>query len=228
MAVLLDRDWGGKFNRTFSLDFCGPDDRAAVYRFQEHLKQQEHDFLRVVVGRGQHPIWERTLETPKTADMVASCLKLTKGDLLPDYVHETGTGKLVSERLKVLIEGIEAPGQGYQLFPVDIVFPDGTKYGTQYYVWNVYRKVDAIDPALGGVKPVMGEADGNHLWTYSGGAGMYSREKLAVKSDVVAGMAAWRDWRHDNNYIFVCDALYSQMEASEMTGFKPYSEWSEI
>lgn len=97
----------------------------------------------------------------------------------------------------------------------------------QYYVWDVYRKVDAIDPNCVGVKSVGGPVDGNHAWTYAAGGIAKSRETLAVKHDVIAGMVAWTDYRMGADRFFISDILFKEMQSHALTGFSAQSEWSE-
>lgn len=172
-----------------------------------------------------HRRWQ---EYPISADQLPKSVKLAKGKDLPDYIHESCIGKLVSQRLRDLIVEVEALGNGYSLFPVEINFPDGTRYPDQYYLWDVYRIVDAVDPSLGGVITVAGPVDGKHSWTYIGQGQPRSRETLALKKQVIKDMVAWNDLRFGHYNHFISDELFDQMKAHDMTGFSANSEWSEI
>ncbi len=228
MAIILDMQSGGRFYMTYFLDFFSDADREASIRFVDYKKSRERAYLIEVVKAGKHPFWARTLELQRPADMVPKCLTLKKGTELPDYVHESCTGRLVSERLKALIEAVEPADRGFQFFPLDIRLPDNTAYPVRYFAWHVFRKVDAIDPSLGGVKTVSGEPDGRHSWTYIAQGIPRSRKTLGVRKDVIAGMAAWLDYRSHWYNVFIPDALHDAMKAAGITGFRAQSEWSEV
>lgn len=226
MAILLDTDWVGPFHDAIAFSYCNREDADLTKRYRDECEQRlrELDFKRF--REKKHPFELRKVEYPKSAGHVPSRILFVKGKALPDYVHDSGIGMLVSETLKGLIEDVEPPGAGYSLFPVDVYLPDGSQYPVQYYVWDVYRKIDAIDPGCVGVKSVGGPVNGNHAWTYAAGGIARSRETLAVKHDVIAGMVAWIDYRMPR-HCFISDTLFTQMQSQALTGFSAESEWSE-
>ncbi|SMX31419.1 imm11 family protein [Actibacterium lipolyticum] len=228
MAILLDTDWGGPFYDAISFEYCSRKDAEPLERYKQECEQRlrELDFQRF--KEKKHPFEMRWVEYPRWADHVPNRIRLTKGVALPDYVHDSGFGMLASETLKGLIEDVEPPGAGFSLFPIDVYLPDNSLYQEQYYVWDVFRKVDAIDPSSKGVKSVGGPVDGHHSWTYTAGGVKRTRETLAVKRDVIAGMAAWNDIRMSNGGCFIADALFNKMQFHALTGFSPRSEWSEV
>ena len=228
MAVYLDIEWGGPFYDKIGFDFLKPEDTHGLAKYQLEKKEQQDQSLIQLVMDSKHVFHNRWNEYPKSAEHLPDAIRLTKGKKLPDYVHTSCLGQMVSQRLKEMIEAVEAPGNGYGLFPVDIYLPDDTKYPDQYYVWDVYRKVDAIDPSLGGVKTVAGPADGHHLWTVASAKEPRSRESLALKKDVIQGMVAWTDVRFGDYNYFIADDLFDQMKAQALTGFSAASEWAEI
>ena len=90
----------------------------------------------------------------------------------------------------------------------------------------MHKKVDAIDPTSEGVKTVAGEIDGKHAWTH---VGAQTPERLRVLKSVISGLTAWNDFRFQPAFgIFISDALYADMVAQEMSGFKADSIWSEV
>lgn len=226
MAIILDVDWGGPFYDAIAFSYCNREDAEPMKCYRDECEQsfRELDFKRY--KEKKHPFEMDKIEYPRSADHLPSRLRLAKGKALPDYVHDSGLGMLVSETLKSLIEDVEPSGAGYSLFPVNVYLPDGSQYPVQYYVWDVYRKVDAIDPSCVGVKSVGGPVDGNHAWTYAAGGIARSRETLAVKHDVIASMVAWIDYRMIGR-CFISDILFKEMQSQALTGFSAQSEWSE-
>ena len=179
------------------------------------------------MAEGKHPFWHEAIERPKTQDLLVKQLKLTKGDVLPDYVHVSPAGRLVSDRLKALIEDVEPAGEGFQFFAVKIESKDGAPYATPYYHWDVFRRIDAIDPNSEGMTTVAGTVDGNHRWTYASGPRPWTKDELILSKTRIAGMAAWNDFRFDRDYVFLADSLHEKMNAAQITGFSAQSVWSE-
>ncbi|MBV2360784.1 DUF1629 domain-containing protein [Thalassococcus sp. CAU 1522] len=228
MAVILDIDSGGKHYNKYWLNFCTEADKQASLDFVEYKKKKERDYLIEVVKSGKQPFWGRTLELKRPESMVPKCLRLEKGTELPDYIHESVTGKLVSQRMKDAIESEEPAGDGFTFFPIAIKNADGTDYPARYYVWHVHRKVDAIDASFGGLETVSGEPDGRHSWTYVADGIPKSRERLAVRKNVIQDMAVWHDYRFHWYCVFVRDSLFEKMKALGLTGYRAQSEWAEV
>ena len=227
MAVLLDLEWGGAFYDKFSLHPHSDDDDARMRRLLRYLEEKNKEAVFEMVAQGKHVFQSRFIERPVPDEMVAQNLTLNRGTALPDYVHAFFHGKLVSSKLHDAIVDSKSASDGFNLHPINIYFPDGRKYPDQYYFWDVYRKVDAIDPDCKYIKTVAGEPDGNHFWTLKSAKSPLTREHLSVRKDIMADLAAWRDVRHHDDYVFISDALHQLMQDRNMTGFSARTEWSE-
>jgi hypothetical protein len=227
MAILLDREWGGAFYDTYTLECATEEDIEAASRLQKQQKEWKREGRKRVMAEGKHPFWQEAIERPKTEDLLVKKLKLTRGDALPDYVHMSRAGRLVSDRFKALIEEEEPAGQGFQFFAVEIETKDGAPYGSPYYHWDVFRRIDAIDPSSEGLETVSGPVDGNHRWTFAPTSKPKNKDQLILSKARIEGMAAWIDFRFDRGYVFVSDSLHEKMNAAQITGFSAQSIWSE-
>lgn len=227
MAVLIDREWGGEFYHTYALDPATDEDLAALVRLSDQKKTWKREDLRRVLDEGKHPFWRCAIEHPRTSDLVVTGLTLAHGSALPDYVHDSCAGKLVSAKLADLLQEHEAPGAGYALFPVRICTASGEEYPIKYNVLDVYRKVDAVDPTSPALKSVGGPVDGNHRWTLRSLKAPPTRDDLLLSKSAVRDMAIWTDFRFAEGYFFVSDALHQRMCDQGITGFSVKSEWGE-
>ncbi|MBB3995665.1 hypothetical protein GGR95_003327 [Sulfitobacter undariae] len=159
-------------------------------------------------------------------------LQFEKGKKLPDFMTSFPgcnniftSSKLVSSRLKELIEHHRSEEDDWEFYPVDILHKDGTLYAT-YYVWCVTTTLDGIDETSEGIKSVGGPIDGNHLWQEFG---ELSPARLKVRKLIVGGLNAWIDFRfHATMDYFISDALFQAMSDAKMTGFDAQSFWSEV
>ena len=157
-------------------------------------------------------------------------LRLVSGEVKWDYFGRIGFGGCgtVSARFRDVIERIE-PGV-HQFIPFDLYDKNDQRIDVALYAWRIRTALDAIDPSLGGVKPL--EIAGvtppgggpDHLWTIRTGGG---REKLAVRKELIAGRAAWRDVRFPTRK-FVSDAVVSLLEEQGLTGWSAQDDWKEI
>lgn len=227
MPVVLDREWGGAFYHTYALDFATEQDKQPCDHLDALRKAWGRADRKQMVAEGKSSALARAVEHPMPPDAVTKRITLVKGTALPDYIHQSRAGKIVSARLKALIKQHETPGAGYQFHPLDIVLPSGAPYPGAFFIWEVYRKVDAIDPTSESIKPVGGVVDGRHLWTFRSQKKPPTRAQLVLVRDVIEGCVAWVDFRFRDGYYFITDALFEQMQKAGITGFSAHSEWSE-
>ena len=175
---------------------------------------------------------------PRRPEHFPTQMILRKGNALPDFVfvgYEKG-GPMVSRRMQAVIEMHEPAGAGFQFHPVQIVRPDGSVFSDDYVFWDVFRRVEAIDPA-GSVSPSSKDEyeAGNHFWNR---ISLQSKDQLAegrqqrwVKKSVVGDAAAWSETRYGSDLsmpIWIADALWDDLTAAGFNGFKPVSTWGEV
>lgn len=228
MAIVLDTGSDEKFYGKYALWYRDPAQAARVKAYRDLYDSEELELLKQLSAESRKSFWKNTLEVPKRREHVPDALVLEKGSELPDYIHDTCIGRLVSQELKEIIESIESAGNGFSFFDVAIFRKDGSCYPTPYFHWNVYRKIDAIDGTRDGVKTVMGAPTGTHRWTYAGGGIKRTREHLAVLAEKTTGMAAWNDFRFGDSQVFISDALHAAMRSAGVSGYEAQSEWAEV
>ncbi|QFT45567.1 hypothetical protein FIU97_03165 [Roseivivax sp. THAF40] len=227
MAIVLDREWGGRFYDTYTLECATEANIEATTRLRDQQKAWKREDRKRVMAQGKHPFWHSAIERPIPEHLMVKQLKLTKGDDLPDYIHHSPAGHLVSDRLKALIEEEEPAGQGFQFFAVEIKTKSGEPYGTPYWHWDVFRRIDAIDPSSEALESVSGPVDGNHRWSFKSAPKPWTKEHLILSKPKIEGMAAWVDFRFDRGYPFLSDSLHEKTIAAQITGFSAQSVWSE-
>ena len=225
---VLDTEYGGKFYGKYALWYRDPAQAARLKAYRELYDSEELKLLGQLRAEGRKSFWKNTLEVPKRREHVPEELVLEKGTELPDYIHDTCIGRLVSQKLKDIIETVEPAGNGFSFFEVAIYGKDGARLPSPYFQWDVYRKIDAIDGSRDGVKTVMGAPTGTHRWTYAGGGIKRCRDYLAVLAERTAGMAAWTDFRFGESRVFISDALHEAMRAAGVSGYEAQSEWAEV
>ena len=228
MAIVLDTEYGGEFYQKYALWYRDPAEAARLKAFRKLYDEEELKLHGQLRTEGRKSFWITTLEVPKRREHVPNALVLEKGTELPDYIHDTCIGRLVSQELKEIIDSIEPAGNGFSFFEVAIFEKGGARLPTPYFHWDVYRKLDAIDGSRDGVKTVMGPPTGTHLWTYAGGGIGRGRDHLAVLAREMAGMAAWNDFRFGDSQVFISDALHGATRAAGVSGYEVRSEWAEI
>jgi len=122
-----------------------------------------------------------------------------------------------------------------QFQPVTIVDAKGDRFSDDYVFWDIYRRVDAIDPT-GEIYTVDGgSADGRHAWVPTGirtkESAARDRDVLRVFKSQFEGMCAWVDFRYGSRVdppIFISDALYTDLLDAQMKGIAHESEWAEV
>lgn len=228
MPALIQKHFGGRFYGRFRLIAFDEVEKARVtagIELEKTLKKQHRRAMRG--GKDPYNIEFLRAERPRAPEHLARKLKLVEGDELPDFIESSGTGYVVSARLKGVIERHLSDRDGMTFFPLEIYRKDGSLYPTDYFAWNVYRKVDAVDPNCLGVETVAGPVDGNHMWTYRSGGGKTAKGLKLLKSEV-AGLTAWRDFRFYSQYNFISDALLADMETEGIEGFEVKSLWGVV
>ena len=189
------------------------------------------------LGKASIGIPKNEVVFPRQSKHFAQKMVLKKGAFLPEFVevgYQKG-GVMVSRKMRAVIEQHEAAGTGFQFHPVTIVLPDGTVFSEDYVFWDIYRRVDAIDPAVGTGQDNVDLSLGNHRWNR---ISLQSKEKLAegpqkrwVFKSAIGDAAVWSDFRYGVDLcmpIWVTDALWADMNAADLTGFSAASTWGEI
>jgi len=229
MAIIMDRVYGGKFYDAYALDYVSKADAGRIGVWIAERKKKEDDLAWDIATKKNTTTTARAYIHPKQHEHLPEQMMLVEGTELPEFIHESAVGPMVNTRMKDVIESVEPGGDGQQFIPVQIVLPDGSPYNDAYFVWDVYRKVDAVDPSCEGVKNVVaGTPNGNHLWTFS--QGPRSRDRLAVRKDMIGGMAVWKDFRFRPQYNFISDAMHAAFQGAGVKDYESYSnsEWDEV
>ncbi len=190
------------------------------------------------VGKASVGIPNNEVVFPRQPEHFPEKMVLKDGKSLPDFVevgYQKG-GPMVSRKMRAVIERREPAGTGFQFHPATVVLPDGSVFSEDYVFWDVYRRVDAIDPA-GAVGTVV-DVDlslGNHCWNR---IVLQSKQQLEegpqkrwIFKSAVGDAAVWSDFRYGTDLsmpIWVSDALWADLKAARLTGFKPISTWGEV
>ncbi|MEJ1997605.1 MAG: hypothetical protein P8X76_05495 [Maritimibacter sp.] len=188
MAVVLRRGADPKYWYTFQLETFDPADDARIQAGGDWLHAEEIAYMEET--EDYKKLGFRMAERPWRAEFLPQKLQLSEGSDLPDFINafpgcsnKYANGKMVSPRLKALIETHQTDEDGWQFFPVEILNKDGSALGT-YYIWWVHKVVDGLDESSEGVKSAGG---GVLRAKHSQGmeeAGMTSFEAESVWSEV--------------------------------------------
>ncbi|MCG7522589.1 imm11 family protein [Ruegeria sp. Ofav3-42] len=224
---MIQKQFGGRFYGKFRLIAFDEAEKARVTTGVDLEKEAETKYILTHHFDDPYMIEFLRAERARAPEHVARKLKLAEGAELPDFIESSGTGYVVSAKLKGIIELHLSDRDGMTFFPLEIYRKDGTLYSADFFAWNVYRKVDAVDPICLGVATVAGPVDGNHMWTYRSGGGRTAKGLKLMESEI-EGLTAWRDFRFRGDFNFISDALLADMEAEGIEGFEVESLWGVV
>jgi len=144
-------------------------------------------------------------------------------------------GPVVSARMRKIIEQHEPADDGFQFQPVPILAKDGSLVADDYLFWDVYRRVDAINPASkSSLVAPMDMSLGNHVYNTPGNLVDAdpddTGDKFSLFSSVIAGISVWCDIRLglNSDHVFVSDALFADLMAAGITGVGIKAAWAEV
>lgn len=172
------------------------------------------------ITTGKHALGMR-----RPLDQFPEQIRFVRGGRVFDYNGYTVGGITVSKRMKDAIEDIEP--NIHQFVPVELLHKDGTPYGESLWYFTICTVVDAISPEKGGVYKREGFDFVNHPDRYSWVITPGEHDQLAVRKEVVAGRAAWRDCRYVTGTFF-SDALLERMKDEGMEGWDIQTYWQEV
>ena len=158
-------------------------------------------------------------------------LKARTNDPLLDYAGAAMAGyiSVVSGKLRAILEGAGDAGRFWQ---VEVLHPDGRVAEGEWFAWEVTAVLDAIDPGSEGLSFHAGsrKSGGMYLGTKSGtpttGAG--ARAQMRVRSEVIAGHAAWREMRFQHYSISLSDSAFEAARAAGVQGWWVKFEMGEV
>ena len=151
--------------------------------------------------------------------IVPKMFRIVRGTHEWDYCGLIPVARAVSERFRHLIEAQE-PGV-HQFIPFELFDKKGARIDRNYFFWRVRVQLDAVSPALGGVKEL--GSPPTHGWSIVPGG----QDKLAVEKERIMGHAAWIDVRFTNE-VFLSDDVVRDLEAQKLAGWRADHVWKEI
>ncbi|MFG5382917.1 imm11 family protein [Yoonia sp. R2-816] len=222
MAITISGDHAHTPSKTVEAVPFGEEETAKYARFKEWKNQTESkhrvDWIISKAPKSE----DRQLSFPYNADLVPKKMQLTNGSADWDYSGHVGipNANAVGQKFKDVIESVEA--DVHQFLPFELYDQKGMLINKPFYFWRICTSIDAISPALGGVKPMTNSP--HYLWQILRGEG---RKKLAVRKDLIIGRAAWYDVRYKLPP-FISDEVVGLLKAQELTGWTATDYWKEI
>ena len=166
---------------------------------------------------------QEKLPTAMPSECFPSAARLIKGKRIYDIDSPGEFGKfLVSPAFKALAEQLE--GERQQFVPLKIYHKDGSFY-RDYFMMRILPFIDAINPALGGVKKARAPnwPEDLYFWDIVD----TKRDCLAVYAERMKGLALWHDKRQPTRF-FMSDAFFELAKKNKLQGFDVQDHWAEI
>ena len=236
MAVIfeMDYEWAKKF--PLDVEYYSDADKERDDRYWKKVEEKNRQaFHKAFYDKTYNTTFmEERIEHPRSAEDVTQVLRLISGDHIPD--DTLWLRGYFSKKFKSIVEQHEPAGAGFQFFPVKIYDRQDNLISEEFYYWDVFRRIDAIDPESPAIKTVAGPADGRHRWTIGStrSTGVRpTKENLRVRKEVMGDFAVWRDYRYDPSKIFMSDAVFDDLMAAGLQGHRDRShafmmQWCEV